>query len=103
VVSTGVEVRNAITVHQRQSGEQGSQRKILLAEDSPVYRHLISGHPKEWGFDLQIAKDGAAPWELLQASYAPRLALLDWALPKIDGVELCRRPRASETVNLFRH
>jgi two-component system cell cycle response regulator len=92
VVSTGVEVRNAITVGRGQSGEQGSQRKILLPEDSPVYRHPISGHLKEWGFDLQIAKDGAAAWELLQAPDAPRM-VLDWVLPKIEGVELCRRMR----------
>jgi two-component system, cell cycle response regulator len=99
VVSTGVEVRDAITVGQRQSGEQGSQRKILLAEDSPVYRHLISGHLKEWGFDLQIAKDGAAAWKLLQAPDAPRLALLDWVLPKIEGVELCRRIRNAQALS----
>jgi diguanylate cyclase (GGDEF)-like protein len=67
--------------------------KILLAEDSPVYRHLISSHLRDWGFDLQIANDGAAAWELLQTPDAPRLALLDWVLPKIEGIELCRRIR----------
>lgn len=78
-----------------ESGRQESIMKILLAEDSPVYRHLISGHLKAWGFDLQVAKDGAAAWELLQAPDAPRLALLDWVLPKIEGIELCRRIRKS--------
>jgi two-component system cell cycle response regulator len=99
VVSTGVEVHDSITVGQRQLGEQGSKRKILLAEDSPVYRHLISGHLKEWGFDLQIAKDGAVAWELLQAPDAPRLVLLDWVLPKIEGVELCRRMRKAQSLS----
>lgn len=92
-VSAGVGVCNPIPVGQKESGKQESRMKILLAEDSLVYQHLISGHLKEWGFDLQIAKDGAKAWELLQAPDAPRLALLDWVLPKIEGIELCRRIR----------
>jgi DNA-binding response OmpR family regulator len=67
--------------------------RILLAEDSAVYRHLISGHLKEWGFDLVVAKDGAEAWILLQKPEAPTLVLLDWVLPEIDGIELCRRIR----------
>jgi two-component system, cell cycle response regulator len=67
--------------------------RILLAEDSAVYRHLISGHLKEWGFDLVIAKDGAEAWNLLQQPEAPTLVLLDWVLPGIDGIELCRKIR----------
>ncbi len=67
--------------------------KILLAEDSAVYRHLISGHLREWGFDLVIAKDGGEAWNLLQQSEAPTLVLLDWVLPEVDGIELCRRIR----------
>jgi len=80
----------------RESGERELTHRVLLAEDSPIYRHLISGHLKEWGFDFQIANDGAAAWELLQAPDAPRLALLDWVLPKIEGVELCRRIRKAQ-------
>jgi len=67
--------------------------RILLAEDSALYRHLISGHLKDWGFDLVIAKDGAEAWSLLEQPEAPSLALLDWVLPEIDGLELCRRIR----------
>jgi PleD family two-component response regulator len=63
--------------------------KVLLAEDSAVYRHLISGHLKDWGFDLQIAKDGASAWKLLPAPDAPRLVLLDRVLPQMEGIELC--------------
>ena len=66
---------------------------ILLAEDSAVYRHLITGHLKEWGFEWVCAKDGGEAWNLLSKSDAPRLALLDWVLPGVDGVELCRRLR----------
>jgi diguanylate cyclase (GGDEF)-like protein len=67
--------------------------RILLAEDSAVYRHLIVGHLKDWGFDLVIAKDGGEAWKVLQEPEPPTLVLLDWVLPKIDGIELCRRVR----------
>jgi len=64
---------------------------ILLAEDSPVYRHLITGHLNEWSFDFVCAKDGRAAWDLLTKPDASRLALLDCVLPGLDGVEVCRR------------
>jgi DNA-binding response OmpR family regulator len=64
---------------------------ILLAEDSPLHRRLITGHLDELGFDFVIAKDGGETWELLRRRDAPRLALLDWVLPEVDGVDLCRR------------
>jgi two-component system cell cycle response regulator len=66
---------------------------ILLAEDSAFYRRLIEAHLGEWGFDFACARDGKEAWKLLMKPDAPRLALLDWVLPEIDGVELCRRLR----------
>ena len=66
---------------------------ILLAEDSALYRHLITSRLVEWGFDFVCAKDGREAWDLLAKPDAPRLALLDWVLPGVDGVELCRRLR----------
>ena len=67
---------------------------VLVAEDSTFYRQVITGHLQEWGFDFQCAKDGKQAWEALVSDNAPRLALLDWILPEIDGVEVCRRVRA---------
>lgn len=66
---------------------------VLVAEDSAFYRQVITGHLQEWGFDFQCAKDGRQAWEALVKDNAPRLALLDWVLPEIDGVEVCRRIR----------
>jgi two-component system cell cycle response regulator len=66
---------------------------ILVAEDSAIYRRLTEDHLKEWGFDFTCVKDGKEAWKLLTQKNAPRLALLDWVLPEIDGVELCRRLR----------
>jgi two-component system cell cycle response regulator len=68
--------------------------QILVAEDSAVYRRLIGCYLKDWGFDLKIASDGTEAWKLLQEHGSPKLTLLDWVLPGIDGIELCRRIRA---------
>jgi two-component system cell cycle response regulator len=70
--------------------------RILLAEDSPLYQRLISGYLKEWGFDLELARDGAEAWKLLSRLDGPMLALLDWVLPRMDGIEVCRKIRAGD-------
>ena len=67
--------------------------KILLAEDSTFYRRMISDHLNQWGFDFVCARSGKEAWKLLTKQDAPRLVLLDWVLPDIEGIELCRRLR----------
>lgn len=67
---------------------------ILLAEDSAFYRRMIAKHLKEWGFDFVDARDGKEAWKLLMQQDGPKLALLDWVLPEIEGIELCRRLRS---------
>lgn len=68
--------------------------KILLAEDSTFYRRMIADHLKQWGFEFVCARSGKEAWKLLIEQDAPRLALLDWVLPDIEGIELCRRLRS---------
>jgi two-component system, cell cycle response regulator len=68
-------------------------KRILLAEDSRVYQHLISGYLREWGFDVELAQDGAHAWKRLEEPDAPMLALLDWVLPRLNGIEVCRNIR----------
>jgi two-component system, cell cycle response regulator len=66
---------------------------ILLVEDSVLERHQIGRHLEEWGLDFQAVGNGSEAWELLQKPDAPGLVLLDWMLPGLDGIELCRRIR----------
>ena len=75
--------------------------RILLAEDSPVYRHMMSEYWKEWGFDPVVAKDGAEAWRLVKGPDAPRLIVLNWMLPGVDGIELCRRIRKLATGDMY--
>lgn len=67
--------------------------KILLVEDSAVDRHQIAAHLQEWNLEFTTVKSGADAWRTLQSADPPNLVLLDWMLPEIDGIELCRRIR----------
>jgi diguanylate cyclase (GGDEF)-like protein len=69
--------------------------KILAAEDNPVFQSMLRSMLTKWDYDAIIAHDGAEAWEILQAQDAPRLAILDWMMPGMDGVEICRRVRAA--------
>lgn len=73
-----------------------SSGSILLAEDSALFRHMITSHLTEWGFKYVCVKDGNAAWKALSLPDAPRLALLDWVLPEMDGIEICRRLRSRD-------
>jgi two-component system cell cycle response regulator len=75
--------------------------QILVVDDSPVYRQLITSHLQDWGFPFTIAKGGSEAWAVLQRPDSPKLVLLDWVLPDIDGVELCRRIREASTGNSY--
>src|SRR5580704_9551444 len=68
--------------------------KILIADDDPVSCHLLEKLLSKWGYHTITAHSGTEAWEVLQAEHAPRLALLDWMMPGIDGLEICHRVRA---------
>ena len=69
--------------------------KILIAEDDSVSCRILEAHLVKWGHKVVAVKDGAEAWDVLQRLGAPRIAVLDWVMPKIDGPELCRRIRAA--------
>lgn len=67
--------------------------KIMLVEDSPIQSRRIGRYLKEWNLDFLAVENGADAWILLQGPDAPSLVLLDWMIPGLDGIELCRRIR----------
>ena len=75
--------------------------RVLLIDDSPVYRHLISGHLKEWGFEVMIATSGLEGWEILRQRGGPTLAISDWVMPGMDGIELCQKVRQSRAEDAY--
>ena len=71
--------------------------RALIAEDDVTSRTMLQAILTRWGYDLVVVADGLAAWEVLRRADAPRLALLDWMMPGLDGPEVCRRVRAHQT------
>jgi diguanylate cyclase (GGDEF)-like protein/PAS domain S-box-containing protein len=67
--------------------------RVIVADDSAVSREVLRRLLQTWGYDVTPAKDGAEAWALLQEGDTPTIALLDWMMPGMEGVELCRRVR----------
>ena len=93
-MGTGAE-SNAIYNLATAVGQAETPLKLLVAEDNPVFQSMLRNMLTRWGYDVIIAHDGLKAWELLESADAPRLAVLDWMMPGIDGVEICRRLRAA--------
>jgi diguanylate cyclase (GGDEF)-like protein len=67
--------------------------RILIAEDDPVSRRMLEAFLKKWGYDVLVACDGPQAWAALEPDDSPTLAILDWMMPGMDGVQVCRKVR----------
>ena len=67
--------------------------KILIADDERVSRHLLESTLTSMGHEVIAADNGTSAMQALMAPDGPRLAVLDWMMPGVDGVELCRMVR----------
>jgi diguanylate cyclase (GGDEF)-like protein len=77
----------------KKAWRKGPVVKILVAEDESVTRSGIVALLKKWGYEAVETDNGLAAWQALQESDAPRLAVVDWMMPGMDGVQLCRTVR----------
>jgi diguanylate cyclase (GGDEF)-like protein len=68
--------------------------KILVAEDNIVSRQLLERRLIKWGYEVISTEDGSAAWNILQREDAPRLAILDWMMPEMNGVQVCKKVRS---------
>jgi DNA-binding response OmpR family regulator len=69
--------------------------RILIAEDDPISRRVLEAALAKWGYDVVVTCDGVEAWQGLRAKDAPKLAILDWMMPGIDGITICRKARES--------
>jgi two-component system, cell cycle response regulator len=69
--------------------------KILIADDDPISRRLMQRELEKEGYEVVVAENGSAALEILLGSDGPRLALVDWTMPELDGPGLCREIRSS--------
>ena len=67
--------------------------RLLIAEDDPISRRLLQATLERWGCHVTITTDGTQAWRPLQEEAGHDLAILDWMMPGMDGVQLCRRIR----------
>ncbi|WP_051328328.1 response regulator [Desulfatirhabdium butyrativorans] len=71
--------------------------KVLIAEDDLSSRNLLSAMLRKAGYEVLETLDGEEVWKALQKPDAPKLVILDWLMPKMDGLEVLRRVRAIES------
>lgn len=67
--------------------------RILIADDDRSFRRILEDMLALWGYEAEVAVNGAAALRILQSEDPPRLALLDWMMPEMEGVEVCRNAR----------
>jgi diguanylate cyclase (GGDEF)-like protein len=68
--------------------------KVLIAEDNRFFRRLIEVNLRQWGHEVIPCEDGAEAWDILKKDDCPHLAILDWEMPGMLGIEICRAVRA---------
>lgn len=70
--------------------------KILIAEDELISRRLLQKTLEEWGHEVLSSENGNEAWDVFQKENV-KLVIADWMMPEMDGIELCRAIRTSES------
>ncbi len=68
-------------------------RRVLVAEDDTTSRRILEALLQRWGYAFELVADGDGAWQRLQRDDAPRLVVLDWQMPGLDGLEVLHRLR----------
>jgi two-component system cell cycle sensor histidine kinase/response regulator CckA len=74
--------------------------KVLIAEDDRVTLRRIQSLLEKWGYETVAASDGLKAWQILEQPDAPRLMVMDWMMPGMTGVEICKRLSQKEGYEL---
>jgi two-component system, cell cycle response regulator len=70
-----------------------SCNRVLVAEDDAMFRRILQSWLENWGYKVTVAGDGARAWKILHQDFPPQLLILDWMMPGINGLDLCRMVR----------
>ena len=73
---------------------------ILIADDDAVSLRVLQATLNKWSYDTMACVDGEMAWAVLQEKDAPQIAIIDWMMPGLDGLEVCRRVRRKTSGNL---
>lgn len=69
--------------------------RILIADDDRTSTLILRRTLEQWGYEVVVTHDGAEAWKHIVGDEPPALAIVDWEMPEINGIELCRRIRAA--------
>lgn len=73
--------------------EAQNMMSILVADDDAITGKMLTNLLAKWGYPVVYAADGLAAWKILNEPEAPALALLDWSMPGMEGIDICRQLR----------
>jgi phosphoserine phosphatase RsbU/P len=71
--------------------------RVLIAEDAVVPRRILQAALTDWGHEVVVTVNGLEAWAALQRPDAPKLVVLDWVMPGLDGPDVCAKLRAAPT------
>ena len=71
--------------------------KILIAEDDLTHRKMLESLLSKWGYEVLSVGSGSEAWDILNSGAAPQIAILDWMMPGMEGVDVCRKVRQRES------
>jgi two-component system, cell cycle response regulator len=69
--------------------------RVLVADDDPIPRRVVEASLRRAGYEPVVAVDGVEALHILSAPDCPRLVVLDWKMPRLDGLGVCRAIRSS--------
>ncbi len=68
--------------------------RVLVADDDPLTLHMVVYRMRQWGHEVVTCGDGDEAWKILQSNEMPQIAILDWMMPGLDGLQVCQKLRA---------
>ena len=79
----------------------GCRLKILIAEDEPISNLWLKTLLTKWGYEVISTRSGGEAWKLLSSDDPPEIAILDWEMPEMKGIEVCYKVRKELQNNKF--
>jgi DNA-binding response OmpR family regulator len=67
--------------------------QILIADGEAAHVFLLEMFLRKWGYEVISTDDGNEAWRIFQRDDCPRMAILEWHLAGMDGIEICRRAK----------
>jgi two-component system cell cycle response regulator len=82
---------NAIAINFERPGSACD--RVLVADDDAMFRRILQTWLEGWGYQVTVADNGSKAWSILQKEPPVQILLLDWIMPDVTGVDICRRVR----------